>query len=707
MVPGGVDLTGSGTLAGTSYMDELFANAYGTRLEGGGGNDVLGAVVDGSVFDLVLAGGAGNDVLNGSYGGDVYHYARGDGHDLVHDDVRVMGASVSSFFAANPETASYQDRLVFGAGIAAADVQGERVGDDLVLHVGGDEGSITVDGWYDGTMFNKIESFVFADGTTWLAVDVDRMLGESTVGLTVSGGGTLAGSQYEDTLIATDYGARLEGGASNDVLRANRNGSIFDLTFTGGRGDDFMKGSYARDVYHYALGDGHDVILDDVRSLSPIVADFFHANRDTATYQDKLVFGAGIAASDVRAVRQGDDLLLRIQGDAGSITVDGWYDGTLFNKIESLVFADGTTWKASDVDLMAFESPGVTMGGWGSLLGTEWNDVLTATAHATHLIGGAGVDVLQAEVQGGIFGVIFEGGLGMDILRGSYAGDVYRYGLGDGRDFILDDVRSLNQGVADYFLHNPDAESYQDVLVFGPGIAASDVQAERSLDHSLVLRINGSSQDVVTIEDWFDGTNFNKIERFVFDDGTVWLDSDLDRQLSVVAPGLELYGAGTLVGSEHGDYITGLAYGTRMEGGGGDDALSAKIDAAVFDLTFVGGAGNDALQGSYARDFYHFARGDGHDTIYDDVRMLNYEVAYYFQANPTLETYQDHLILGPGITAADVTRTRVEDDLVLDLGGGDSVTVSNWFDGSLMARIELIGFADGTTWTAAMAEQGL
>jgi Ca2+-binding RTX toxin-like protein len=331
----------------------LTATGFGTVLTGGIGNDHLSAAVDGGVFGVTLDGGRGNDELAGSYAGDTYVYNLGDGNDVIHDDVRSLSPDVAAFFAANPGTDAYQDKIAFGAGITAADVGGERVGDDLVLHVKGDQGSVTVAGWYDGTMFDKIESFTFADGTTLLASDVDHAIGQPSVGRVESGIGTLTGSQYDDSLTATGFGTRLEGGAGNDTLAAAVDGGIFDVAFVGGHGDDVLVGSYAGDSYFYDLGDGHDLIHDDVRALSPEVAAFFQANPETDTYQDHLVFGDGITADSVARLRVGDDLVLvtphgseaPTASDAG-VTIEGWFDGTGLNRIELIGFADGTTWTA-------------------------------------------------------------------------------------------------------------------------------------------------------------------------------------------------------------------------------------------------------------------------------------------------------------------------------------------------------------------------
>jgi Ca2+-binding RTX toxin-like protein len=252
---------------------------------------------------------------------------------------------------------------------------------------------------------------------------------------------------------------------------------------------------------------------------------------------------------------------------------------------------------------------------------------------------------------------------------------------------ITDDVRSLGQDVADYFAAHSTQDTYQDQLHLGSGISASDVARGR-IGNDLVLSIGAS--DTVTMRNWFDGTVFHRIETISFADGSAWSANQAELGLNV---------AGTLAGTAFGDQLTATSYGMTLEGRGGNDVLGAMADGGVFDVVFRGGAGNDTLIGSYGRDLYQFDVGDGHDTIRDDVRSLNQGVADFFAANPTQDTYQDHLAFGAGISAAGVGKGRVGNDLVLTVNANDSVTVQDWFDGTVFCRIEQIGFVDGTVWT--------
>jgi trimeric autotransporter adhesin len=182
--------------------------------------------------------------------------------------------------------------------------------------------------------------------------------------------------------------------------------------------------------------------------------------------------------------------------------------------------------------------------------------------------------------------------------------------------------------------------------------------------------------------------------------------------LSVEAPhGIVLEDHGTLVGTIYDDLIYSNGYyGSHFIGGAGNDTLIANRNIGTYwgyDNTFEGGLGDDAITGSYATDTYLFGLGDGHDTINDDVRIYNYG-SVEFLASPDDPFFQDHLVLGGGISLQDLKVTQVDNDMMLVIGNGaDSITIKNWFDGTSFAKIEQITFADGSTLSASALEQML
>jgi Ca2+-binding RTX toxin-like protein len=691
-------LDANDSLYGQAGDDTLVGGAGVNWLEGGDGNDAVESdghgdtLVGGAGADSLIArggptiflGGAGDgDWMESRYSADdEYRFSLGDGQDAMRD---------GSWLA----TSGGYDKAVFGPGISYEMLRFERSDWELRIRVSETDRLTVLNYFADAGHIEEIRFATDAD-MVLRGADVQEALangGAIPVGLTLSGSGVLTGGSARDVLTATGYGTVLNGYAGADKLGAVANGSVFDLTFSGGAGNDTISGSYGRDVYKFNAGDGHDVVTDDVRSLGGGAADFFFEHPDTPTYQDQLDLGPGITPSSVSRTRVGNDLVLQFGGSADSVTVRNWFDGTTFNRIERITFANGTVWTAADAD--AGLGVGMNTAGAGTMTGSPYADTLVASAYGAQIAGSLGDDTLGVVQDGAIFDVTFKGGRGNDVINGSYARDFYRFNLGDGQDVITDDVRSLGQGVADYFTANPLTETYQDWLLFGEGVDPAAVSRARS-GADLVLSI-GSGADAIRVKNWFDGTLLSKIEGISFASGTVWSWSELEGNL---ADPVQRSAGGTLNGSGTSDTLTATAGGAIVLGYAGNDFLSAVANGAVFDVTFVGGRGNDSIIGSYARDHYRYELGDGHDKIRDDVRRLSQDVADYFAANPTAETYQDRLSFGAGIDPTGVTRLRDGNDLVLTVNAHDSVTIQDWFDGTIFNKIELIGFANGTVWAA-------
>lgn len=112
------------------------------------GND-LNNIIKGNTGDNTFEGGKGNDTIYGNIGNDTYIFNRGDGVDTIYE----TGAS------------KYKDVLKFGIGITVDDVQFTKEGKDLVVSIIDSEDKIIIKNSNVNTE-NRIEQFIFADGTT-------------------------------------------------------------------------------------------------------------------------------------------------------------------------------------------------------------------------------------------------------------------------------------------------------------------------------------------------------------------------------------------------------------------------------------------------------------------------------------------------------------------------------------------------------------
>ena len=79
-------------------------------------------------------------------------------------------------------------------------------------------------------------------------------------------------------------------------------------TFEGGAGNDTMIGGHNADTYRFNLGDGADTISD-------------YQSHAQSGINDRIVFGVGIAAADIRVSHSGSDMVLAHVNGRDRITV--------------------------------------------------------------------------------------------------------------------------------------------------------------------------------------------------------------------------------------------------------------------------------------------------------------------------------------------------------------------------------------------------
>ncbi|MBF0425100.1 MAG: calcium-binding protein [Magnetococcales bacterium] len=432
--------------------------------------------------------------------------------------------------------------------------------------------------------------------------------------------------------------------------------------FIGSTGDDTLIGGNGADRYYFNLGDGKDTITEN----------------STSGAVDTLFLGAGVAPSDVSLANDQVNLIMTIGANGDQITLTNWMLGSQY-QIEQVAFADGTVWNAQTL----FEKNNTVMG-------TDGADLIPGTSRFEAFYGGAGDDTLGGgygtadyggwtTIDGVYRGNDYHGGAGNDLLRGTTYADWYYFGIGDGQDTIVESGDPSNR----------------DRIVLGVGIAPSDVYITRS-GSDAVVRFFSSPGDQITIQGRFNHS-YNKVEDLAFADGTIW---NLDYT------GLTVFGSDgndTLAGSDNGDTLRALAGNDTLDGGNGydiyygdagDDTLGGVYNSSDYNSCtsvnnvyrgndYHGGTGNDLLRGSNYADRYYFDLGDGQDIIDD------------YSGDSSC---QDQIILGAGISAANVALSNDGTNLYIKLGnGGDQIKVNNWFLGNRY-DVESLQFADGTTW---------
>jgi hypothetical protein len=355
-----------------------------------------------------------------------------------------------------------------------------------------------------------------------------------------------------------------------------------------------------------------------------IDGDIGHSTITTGTGSDILEFGAGISASDIEFEQANDDLIVKVAGTSDVIDIKndlGWTGGPT-SAITTIAFADGTRWDLTH------------------LLQTPLTFTYDGTAGNETLIGGnSGASAFGNNV--------FKLGLN-DIVTGAnnFQGTTFKntYSIG---------------GDVGHSTITPGTNS--DILEFGAGILASDLEFEQAND-DLIVKVAGTS-DVIDIKNdlgWTGGPT-SEISTIAFADGTsIDLTHLLQTPLTFMYDGTA--GNETLAGGNTGH----SAFGNYVFELGPNDTVTGANDY-----------GGTAFTNTY------LVEGDvGHSAI-------------------TLGTSSDILEFGAGISASDVEFEQANDDLIIKVAGtSDAIDIPNdlgWVGGPTSV-LSAIAFADGTRW---------
>ena len=304
------------TTGGTPGDDSISGDSSANFLAGGAGNDTL----TGNGGDDRLDGGTGTDVLKGGAGNDTYVFDLGYGLDRIADNIAV--GNRGGF-----------DTVELGVGLLPSGIGVTQAtgGSDLVVRILGTSDQLTLDNTVsDGNA--RVEQLVFADGTVWT---YEYMLALAT---TATAG--------DDVFYGDASSNILAGGSGNDTLTGN----LGDDSLEGGTGNDLLRGGAGNDTYIFNLGDGADIVRDNIATGNRGGADTLRV--------DVLPWEIEIVQAD-----SGRDLIVRILGTTDQITLDNTISDTNA-RIEQLVFADNSTWTYADM-LAASQSGG---GGAAALL---------------------------------------------------------------------------------------------------------------------------------------------------------------------------------------------------------------------------------------------------------------------------------------------------------------------------------------------------
>jgi Ca2+-binding RTX toxin-like protein len=513
---------GADTLDGGVGNDRLAGGIDHDLLLGGIGNDDL----YGSEGNDTLDGGAGNDSLTGGFGKDVYLFGKGDGTDQI-TNLWYPGAGQRG-------TLQFKEGILPGDIIVTCSPFGPS---GLLVKIRDTPDRVIIEDFLSQdnpfSDYNSVQTFRFADGTTWNLADIQAAL--------------YSGTNDADQLNGTVNGERITGLAGNDWI----DGKGGNDTIDGGIGNDSIDGGIGNDTYLFGKGDGQDNIV---------------SVEDTAPGKlNTLQFKAGIAPGDVILGRDGPDMVITFKDSTDKITVSAFLiNGALhavYSPMQQIRFDDGTTWDAATI-LAWLIAP------------TEGNDTIIGTSGADLINGYGGDD----ELVGGDGNDTIDGGNGNDSVQGGGGDDTLLFGKGDGQD-----VSGVYYGGG------------IEVLQFKQGVMPGDVLLELTPYNTLIAKIKGSA-DQVTIEQFTD-TDINTFRQVRFADGTAWDLAKIESLLYGGSAGADsVYGndsANTLSGLEGDDFLSGAGGNDTIDGGLGNDTIDGGRGSDTF--LFGRGDGSDTL----------------------------------------------------------------------------------------------------------------
>ena len=210
-----------------------------------------------------------------------------------------------------------QDTLVFAGGITFSQVASRllKSGNDLILRVDNNpESQVTIKDYF-GHADKIIEIITFEKGGQLDYQQIYQLFGlpipTNTPSINLNQNvtqkdSTIIGTKDNDAVNGTLHNDELIGLLGDDVLSANQGNDIL----IGGAGNDTLTGGAGDDLYYFSRGFGQDVI------------------DNTGGGYDNIYF-SDINFSEIasRLIKQNDDLILQVAGEADKLTLKDFFDG--------------------------------------------------------------------------------------------------------------------------------------------------------------------------------------------------------------------------------------------------------------------------------------------------------------------------------------------------------------------------------------------
>ncbi|WP_181702018.1 cadherin domain-containing protein [Chthonobacter albigriseus] len=574
---GSITVSGFENLIGSAYGDSLRGDTGSNLVQGGAGDDYIGSSSGADTID----GGDGSDWFTlGMVGtpGTVVNLQTGQA-------ILADGSLQSLISIENVRGSNYADQLIGNDG-------------DNIFH-----GSTARNASNQAVLTDTIDGGAGIDTLDWstlshVGVSVD--LSVSTLqnnnqvgGLIVTNVENLVGSNFNDTLRGDAGANRLSGGSGNDTLQGRAGNDTID----GGTGTDtaVFSGNWA-DYAVTANPDGSYTIVDR-RGGSPDGTDSV-SNVESFQFADRTVAAAdllNIAPTDlvatggtvIETAAAGTVVatLSAVDGNAGDTFTYAITGGDAARyeivgneiRLKAGVSLDYEADAADSVTVQVTDASGATYSETVSITVTDVSEAVVLTAGS------------DSFTDSGVTELSVDGGAGNDTITGSAVNDSLVGG--DGADRLFG-------GDGDDILYSGKPGDYDTVKVDD---AAADSLDGGSGNDTLV---GSQGADTLIGGDGIDTVSYANSNREIAVDlqsgsGGGWGTSH--------AFGDVLSGIENVVGSLHGDTISGGSGDNLLDGYAGNDVLDGRggndtLLGGTADDTLTGGAGDDSIDGGAHTD---------------------------------------------------------------------------------------------------------
>ena len=601
----------------------------------------------------IIDGKGGSDLVYGNGGSDTFVFNAGYGRLEINENV----------------SAGQQPILKLGSGIAAADLHVVSDGGNLVLHTGGVNDRIVLDGMWDNASWG-VAVVQLADGTVITRDQLTLM--------------EMTGSSASDVLYGTSGADRIDGKGGKDTIYSYAGSDTY--VFNAGYGQLEIHGSFASgqapvlalgggitassvvvtsDGYNMFLADGvtgDKVTLDGMWSYSNegVASVQFADGSSLARSQLLLSEMTGTSANDIIYGTSGAD---RLDGRGGNDTLYGQggndtfvfgsgYGGLVisnsFDNGQAPALELGAGINASSIHVSAIGSDLILSDGVAGdqiTLRNAWSNSSSGVA-SVHFSDGSSLSRAQ------LITMEMTGTTGNDTILGTSGGDLID-GKG-GNDSVNgnggNDTFVFNSGYGHLEINEGFNAGQTPILQLGAGITAANVQVGLSSSTNSIVLTDGMAGDQVQIDYAMSSPSNSGVTSVVFADGTVWTQAQL------------------------------LDKAHHINGTTGNDTLNGTSGSAGADV-FDGKGGNDSINGNGGSDTFVFNSGYGKLTIYE---------SYNSDQVPMLQ-------LGAGIMASSLqVRSSGSDLLLTDGVSGDQITLQSMWSSS-SSGVASVALADGTT----------